>query len=155
MDDKWRRFIRDSASGTRRLQVIGIEEVLKWHHDMFTPEHLLLGLLRIEDAGVVQMLNASRIEPKMLEQALVQQMCKGTSEHPLPTRVTEAPQKGPDIPISPEVLAIYNRAMEIADGEEAVQVEPKHVLSAVLSSTYKSVKKAIEAAQGGDSKVSR
>jgi ATP-dependent Clp protease ATP-binding subunit ClpA len=107
----------------RRLLRLAAEEAQRFHEDRVLPEHLLLGLLALNEGGAVEILRALGTDLDQLRTDLEQRTAVGESQWS---------DEVSNTPIDPSVQKIWQTARELSQKLGHENVGTGHVLLALL-----------------------
>jgi len=105
------------TSDAKRVLERSLREAVRMGHNYIGTEHLLLGLLREQDATAFRVLLELRIEPEALREQTLGLVAARPDRRLLP--------------YAPDVTAVLGRAADAAREEGAEQVELRHLRRAV------------------------
>ena len=111
------RFSQDA----RQVIVLGQSEVMTLRHNWVGTEHLLLGLLRLEDRNEAALLGGDRIADLDAARVEVAKICP-------PAKFT-----GGHIPFTSRTKTILEMSQTSAREEGSAETQPRHILLALLT----------------------
>jgi ATP-dependent Clp protease ATP-binding subunit ClpC len=111
----------------KRTLELSLREALQLGHNYIGTEHILLGLLRVDDNVAIQVLSALGTDAGAVEEQLVQVMARTS---PVTGRLIPEAHGAP--PFSPELTAVLADAMAVAEAADAPSVKPEHLVEAAV-----------------------
>lgn len=132
-------FIDKWSEGTRKAMMHGTNTVTTWHHKFLKPEHVLLGVLIIEDGEASSLLKDQGIDPLKLSDLLISSFKMGKRKYAAPAAGTEH-----HIRYAKNTVKAMTYAKEEYIRKRAREMQPVHILMGLMKLNYPPIKKLMK-----------
>lgn len=133
--------VRKWSEGTRKAVIQASKSVTTWHHKFIKPEHVLLGVLKVEDKEVQHFLGDTGIEFVKLWALLISSFKVGKRKFPAPGVGVQY-----SIRYTKKAVMALTYADEEFIREKATELRPIHIMSGLLKLKYPPIMRLIKKA---------